>query len=464
MSVLIKNGRLVTAVDDYYADVFVQGEKIALIGADLTVEADTVIDAAGKLVIPGGIDPHTHLDMPFGGSFTADDFQSGTKAAAFGGTTTIIDFAIQTQGRSTLEGLDAWHSRAAGKATIDYGFHMIVTDMPVERLGEIDKLVEEGVTSYKMFMAYPGVLYADDATHYRTYRKAGEVGARISLHAENGIVIDEIIRREVARGHVTPTWHGKTRPCRLAAEAVFRAAAMAEVAEVPLYIVHLDCNDALVEVKRARERGVDILCETCPQYLFLDDSFYDRPNFEGAKWVMSPPLRHRSNNEPLWAGLTKGDISLVATDHAPFNFEGQKEMGRELFTKIPNGAPGIENRMSLIYHGGVVQGRFGLNRFVEVTSTAAAKIFGMFPKKGTIAIGSDADIVIFDPDVQRTISASDPATHHMRVDYSAYEGLEVQGWTETVLSRGRVIVQDGQMVQDGGGKYIKRARCGELLR
>jgi len=464
MSVLIKNGRIVTATDDTFADVFVEGEKITLIGKDLEIAADTVIDATGRLVVPGGIDVHTHFDMPFGGSFTADDFDTGTKAAAFGGTTTIIDFAIQTQGRSTLEGLDAWHAKAEGKATIDYGFHMIVTDMPKERLPEIDRLVDEGITSFKMFMAYPGVLYADDATHYRAYRRAGEAGARIQLHAENGIVIDEIIKEAVARGDVRPGWHPRTRPARLAGEAVYRASAIAEVAKVPLYIVHLDCVESLVEVKRARERGVDIQAETCPQYLYLDDSLYDLEGFEGAKYVMSPPLRPKAGLEVLWTALARGDLAVVATDHAPFNFAGQKEMGREVFTKIPNGAPGVENRMSLVYHGGVVQGRFDVNRFVQVTSTAPAKIFGMFPKKGTIAVGSDADIVIFNPDRVETISVDNPFTHHMNVDYSSYEGFEVQGWSEVVLSRGRVICDNGRLVTEGGGQFIRRARVNQLLR
>jgi dihydropyrimidinase len=464
MSVLIKNGRVVTATDDYFADVFVEGEKITLIGQDLKVAADTVIDATDRLVIPGGIDVHTHLDMPFGGSFTADDFDSGTKAAAFGGTTTLIDFAIQTQGKSTLEGLDAWHARAEGKATIDYGFHMIITDMPEARLPEIDRLVEEGITSFKMFMAYAGVLYTDDATHYRAYRRAGEVGARIQLHAENGIVIDAIIKEALARGDVRPGWHPRTRPARLAGEAVYRASAIAEVAKVPLYIVHLDCVESLVEVKRARERGVDIQAETCPQYLYLDDSLNDLEGFEGAKYVMSPPLRPKAGQEVLWKALARGDLALVATDHAPFNYKGQKELGLEVFTKIPNGAPGLENRVSLIYHGGVVEGRFDVNRFVQVTSTAPAKIFGMFPKKGTIAIGSDADIVVFNPDRKETISVDNPFTHHMNVDYTAYEGFDIQGWSEVVLSRGRVICDNGRLVTEGGGQFIKRAQVNQLRR
>ena len=464
MSVLIKNGRIVTATDDYFADVYVDGETISMIGKDLSVDADKVIDATGKLVIPGGIDPHTHLDMPFGGTTSADDFETGTLAAAHGGTTTIIDFAIQSKGESTIKGLDTWHAKAEGKATIDYGFHMIVTDMPDERMPEMTKLRDEGVTSYKLFMAYPGVLYVDDGTLYRAFRQAGLDGTRICMHAENGIVIDEIIKEAVRDGKVEPKYHALTRPTRMEAEGVYRSIAIAEVAEVPLYIVHLSSHDALEEVKRGRARGVDVVAETCPQYLLLDQSWYERENFEGAKWVMTPALREKWNQDSLWQGLQFRDLETIGTDHCPFCFKDQKELGRDSFTKIPNGAPGVENRMSVIYDAGVVKGRISLNRYVELTSTAAAKAFGLFPKKGTIAVGSDADIVIFDPNEKKTISVDDERTHHMNVDYSAYEGHEVQGWTETVLSRGRVVVENGSGQIKGGGKFIKRAGVGELLR
>ncbi len=466
MSILIKNGRVVTAVDDWFGDVFIEGEKIVQLGTDLeqTVHADTVIDAVGKLVIPGGIDAHTHLDMPFGGTTSADDFETGTLAAAWGGTTSIVDFAIQTKGESTLAGLDTWMEKAAGKATIDYGFHMIVTDMEVPRLSEMDRLADLGVTSYKLFMAYPGVLYVDDGTLYRAFRRAGDNGTRICMHAENGIVIDEIIREAVEDGKFEPRWHAHTRPTRMEAEGVHRSIAIAEVAGVPLYIVHLSCADALDEVKTGRARGVDVMAETCPQYLFLDETIYDRPNFEGAKWVMTPALREKWNQDVLWEGLRFGHLANVATDHCPFCFKGQKELGRESFTKIPNGAPGVENRVSLLYHGGVVEGRMSLNRWVELTSTAAAKTFGMFPKKGTIAVGSDADVVVFDPEKRQTISIDNPATHHMNTDYSAYEGFELQGWTETTISRGRIIIDKGSCTTQGGGEFIARARCGELLR
>ena len=463
-SILIKNGRVVTAVDDYFADVYIEGETVKQIGKDLAVEADEVIDATGKLVIPGGIDAHTHFDLPFGGTSSNDDFNTGTKAAAHGGTTTCVDFAVQSKGESTLKGLDTWHKKADGVATIDYAFHMIVTDMPDERLGEMDKLAEEGVTSYKLFMAYPGVLYVDDGTLYRAFRRAGENNTRICMHAENGIVIDEIVKAAVNDGKLDPRYHALTRPTRMEAEGVYRSIAIAEVAEVPLYIVHLSCADALEEVKRARVRGVDVIAETCPQYLVLDQSLYFKEGFEGAKWVMTPALREKWNQDVLWKGLEMGHLANVATDHCPFCMKGQKDLGLGDFRKIPNGAPGVENRMSLMYHFGVVEGRLSLNRFVELTSTAAAKTFGMFPKKGTIAVGSDADIVVFDPERKETVSIDNEFTHHMNVDYSAYEGFQLQGWSEIVLSRGRVICKNGELVTEGGGQYIKRARHGELLR
>lgn len=463
MSILIKNGRIITAADDYFADVFIEGEKVTLIGKELKLQADQVIDATGKYVIPGGIDPHTHLDMPFGGTTSSDDFETGTLAAAFGGTTTLVDFAIQTKGKSTLEGLDTWHAKAEGKASIDYAFHMIITDMPDERLPEMRKLADAGVTSYKLFMAYPGVLYVDDGTLYRTFRQAGENETRICMHAENGIVIDEIIKAAVKDGKLEPKWHALTRPTRMEAEGVHRAVAIAEVADVPLHIVHLSCADALEQVKLARMRGVDVQAETCPQYLFLDHGYYEKPGFEGAKWVMTPALREKWNQDVLWQGLRLGHLALVATDHCPFCFKEQKELGKDSFTKIPNGAPGVENRMALLYQG-VVQGHYDLNRFVEISSTAAARTFGMYPKKGTIAVGSDADIVLFDPEKRVTISHGNPDTHHMRVDYSTYEGFEVQGYPETVLSRGRVIVKNRKLETKGGGRFVKRAHTGELLR
>jgi dihydropyrimidinase len=341
---------------------------------------------------------------------------------------------------------------------------MIITDLPDERLPEMRKLADAGVTSYKLFMAYPGVLYVDDGTLYRAFRQAGENGTRICMHAENGIVIDEIIKAAVRDGKVEPKWHALTRPTRMEAEGVHRAVAIAEVAKVPLYIVHLSCSDALEEVKRGRARGLDVLAETCPQYLFLDQSYYEAEGFEGAKYVMTPALREKWNQDELWQGLRMRDLETIATDHCPFCMKDQKTLGSDSFAKIPNGAPGVENRMALIYNGGVVAGRFDLNRFVEVTSTAAAKAFGLFPRKGTIAVGSDADIVVFDPNRKVTLSVDNPMTHHMKVDYCTYEGFEVQGYPETVLSRGRIVIQKNQVKTQKGGRFIKRGLTGSLLR
>ena len=457
MSLLIKNGRVITAVDDYKGDIFVESEQVNLIGKNLDVKADRVIDAQGKYVIPGGIDPHTHLDMPFAGTVSADDFETGTRAAAHGGTTTLIDFAIQTKGRSTLEALETWHKKAEGKTAIDYGFHMIITDLEDDRVPEMRTLADEGITSYKLFMAYPGVLYADDATLFRAMRKAGEDGTVICMHAENGIVIDEIVKSALAEGKTGPKWHALTRPTRMEAEGVHRSIAIAEVADVPVYIVHLSSADALEQVVLARDRGAHVFAETCPQYLFLDHSYYEQEGFEGAKYVMTPPLREKWNQKELWRGLQMGDLMSISTDHCPFCFKEQKEMGINDFSKIPNGGPGVENRMSLVFNGGVVEGRISLNRFVELTSTASAKMFGLFPKKGTIAVGSDADIVIFNPDRKETISVNNSVTHHMNVDYNAYEGFEVTGVSETVISRGKIIVENCEYVgKKGDGQFLKR--------
>lgn len=457
MKTLIKNGRIITAVDDYHADILIDGETIETIGKNLTMEADKVIDAKGKLVIPGGIDAHTHMDMPFGGTTSADDFKTGTLAAAHGGTTTIIDFAIQTKGQSITEALDIWHKKADGKTAIDYSFHMIVTDLPKTRIPELRRLINnEGVTSFKLFMAYPGVLLVDDATIYRAMSLAGEEGALVCMHAENGVVINEIIERALEKGHTAPKFHALTRPTKAEAEGVNRAIALAEMAESPVYIVHLSSHEALKKVQEARDYGIPAFAETCPQYLFLDYSYYEKENFEGSKYVMTPPLRDKCNQKELWTGLRMNDLQVISTDHCPFCFKEQKELGRDDFTKIPNGGPGVENRMSLVFNGGVKEGRISLNRFVELTSTNAAKIFGLFPRKGTIAVGSDADIVIFDPEKKMTISAK---THHMRVDYSCYEGFEVTGVTETVLSRGKVVIEKGKYVgKEGDGSFIRRSK------
>jgi dihydropyrimidinase len=457
MRTLIRNGHIVTASDSYTADILVDGSIVAVIGNDLSGivgSPDRTIDATGKLVIPGGIDPHTHMDLPFGGTSASDDFETGTRAAAFGGTTTIVDFAVQYHGQSLNQALDVWFAKAEGKACIDYGFHMIVTDLPDQRLPELNALIKQGISSFKLFMAYPGVFLVDDGTIFKAMTTAGEAGGLICMHAENGVVIDVLVKRALAEGKTAPKYHALTRPTKAEAEGVHRAIAIAEMAHSPVYIVHLSCYDALKEVQAARDLGLPAFAETCPQYLFLDHSYYEQAGFEGAKYVMTPPLRDKSNQEELWKGLRGNDLQVISTDHCPFCFKEQKELGRDDFSKIPNGGPGVEHRMSLIYDGGVVQKRINLNRFVELTSTAAAKIFGMFPKKGTIAVGSDADIVVFDPNTEHTISAS---THHMRVDYSAYEGRKVRGVTETVMSRGNVIVEKGQFKgAAGNGKFLKR--------
>jgi len=453
---LIKGGRIVTAVDDYPGDVLIEGETIRAIFAAGTAPAldARVLDATGKLVIPGGIDAHTHLDMPFGGTTSADDFESGTIAAAHGGTTSIVDFAIQYKGQALREARDAWMKKAEGKAAIDYGFHMIITDLPDAVEKEMDVLVKEGVTSFKLFMAYRGVLMLDDGSIFRALLKTGENGGTICMHAENGDVIDVLVRRALAEGHTAPKWHALTRPPRAEAEATYRAICLAEMAGVPLYVVHLSAAEALEKIAEARDRGLPAHAETCPQYLFLSYENYEEPGFEGAKYVMSPPLRAKGNEEALWRGLATNDLQTVSTDHCPFCMKGQKELGQGDFSKIPNGAPGIETRMSLLYDGGVVRNRISVNRFVELTSTSPAKIFGLFPKKGTIAPGSDADLVVFDPNRKLTLSAK---TLHQRVDYTPYEGRVVQGAADTVISRGEVIVENGTFVgRAGRGSFLKR--------
>ena len=456
MKTLIKHGRIVTAVDDYRADIFIDGETVATIGKTLDMEADVVIDASGKLVFPGGIDPHTHMELPFGGTSSSDDFFTGTRAAAFGGTTTIIDFAVQTKGESMTAGVDTWHKKAEGKTAIDYGFHLITTEFEDGDEKEMYRLMDEGITSFKLFMAYPGVFLADDATIFRAMSAAGNRGGLICMHAENGIVINEIIKRFIKDGRTAPKYHALTRPTIAEAEGVHRAIAIAEMAESPVYIVHLSCTDALNKVREARDRGIMAFAETCPQYLFHSIEDYG-DGWDGAKYVMTPPLREKHNQDELWKGLKMDDLQVISTDHCPFCMKEQKELGINDFTKIPNGAPGVENRMSLIYNGGVVENRISLNRFVELTSTAAAKMFGLFPKKGTIAVGSDADIVIFDPQKEHTFGVKN---EHMNVDYSSYEGWKVKGKVETVLSRGRVIIENGEHTgKQGDGQFLKRGEC-----
>jgi dihydropyrimidinase len=459
MKTLIKNGRIVTAVDDYTADIFIDGETVTTIGRSLDIEADRVIDASGKLVIPGGIDPHTHMELPFGGTQSSDDFFTGTRAAAFGGTTTIIDFAVQNKGETLTQGVDNWHAKADGKCAIDYGFHLITTEFEDGDEAEMYRVMDSGVTSFKLFMAYPGVFLADDATIFRAMSAAGARGGLICMHAENGIVINEIIKRFLADGRTAPKYHALTRPTIAEAEGVHRAIAIAEMAESPVYIVHLSCTDALNQVRQARDRGIPAFAETCPQYLFHSIEDYG-DGWDGAKYVMTPPLREKHNQADLWKGLKMDDLQVISTDHCPFCMKEQKELGKESFDKIPNGAPGVENRMSLIYNGGVVENRISLNRFVELTSTAAAKMFGLFPKKGTIAVGSDADIVIFDPEKEHTFGVD---AEHMNVDYSSYEGWKVKGKVETVLSRGRLIIENGEHTgKAGDGQFLKRGECIEI--
>jgi dihydropyrimidinase len=457
MRTLIKNGTVATAADLYKADVLIEGEKVTLIGSDLSKLGpfDRTVDASGKYVIPGGIDPHTHLDMPFGGTQSADDFETGTRAAAFGGTTCVVDFAIQPQKGSLRQGLDDWHKKAEGKACTDYAFHMIVREVHKDSLAEMDRLVKnEGVSSFKLFTAYPGVFMVDDAGIFRAMQKTGENGGLICMHAENGPVIDVLIEQALAKGQTAPKYHALTRPARLEAEASNRVIALAEVANVPVYIVHLSAEEALLEVREARDRGVKAFAETCSQYLFLSYDNYEEPGFEGAKYVMSPPLRPKGNEDALWHGLRQDDLALVSTDHCPFCMKEQKELGKDSFAKIPNGAPGIEQRMGLLWDGGVRPGRIDINRYVQITSTAAAKIFGLYPKKGTLAPGSDADVVIFDPDKEVRWSAK---THHMRVDYNPYEGRVTRGAPSHVFSRGTLIVENDQWLGKAGhGKFVKR--------
>jgi dihydropyrimidinase len=457
MRTLISNGTIVTADGSYSADVLIDGETIVQIGADLGgngTAADETIDASGNYVIPGGIDVHTHMELPFGGTFAKDTFETGTRAAAHGGTTTIVDFAVQSRGKSLREGLDAWHAKAEGNAVADYGFHMIMSDVNDDTLTEMDQLVAEGVPDFKLFTAYPGVFFSDDGAIFRAMQQTKKNGGLIMMHAENGLAIDVIAADTFNAGTTDPIGHGLARHPVLEGEATNRVIRLAQAAGVPVYIVHLSAKEALEEVKRARDEGLPAFAETCPQYLFL--SLDDLGNgFNGAKFVCSPPLRPADHQPDLWTGLVKDDLQLVSTDHCPFDFEGQKELGRGDFRKVPNGLPGVEDRMDLLHDGGVVGGKISRERWVEITSTAPAKLFGMYPRKGAVAVGSDADLVVYDPNAKHTISAK---THHMDVDYSCYEGRSVQGRSDIVLSRGSVIVRNGEFTgRKGAGKFIKRS-------
>ena len=458
-SVLIQNGTIVNADSSVRADLLIDGATIKEIRAGIPASAaQTVVDARGLLLLPGGIDAHTHLDMPFGGSKSADDFETGTRAAAIGGTTTIVDFAIQARGTKMRTALDTWWKKAEGKACIDYGLHMIVTDLPDAGLEDMDDMVGEGVASFKLFMAYPNVLMVDDATIFKALRQTAKNGALICMHAENGSVIDVIVQQALAEGKTAPIYHSLTRPTVAEAEAVHRAIAMAEIAGVPVYIVHLSSEDALNQVREARDRGLPAFAETCPQYLLLSLEDVADIGWEGAKYVFTPPLRERRNQPKLWEGLRADHLQVVSTDHCPFCFEDQKALGKDDFTKIPNGGPGIENRLQLLHHHGVGKGNFSINRFVELVSSAPARIFGMYPRKGVLAEGSDADLVLWDATLDYTISA---ATHHMRVDYSMFEGFRVRGNARDVYSRGELIVSKGEFVGKAGrGNYLRREARG----
>jgi dihydropyrimidinase len=463
MSVLIKGGRILTAADDYVGDVYVEGERISLIGESLDIAADKVIDAAGKYVLPGCVDPHTHLDMPFGGTVTIDDVESGQMSAAFGGTTCHVDFIIQPQGHTFAAAVDEWKSKAEGKQVIDMGYHMAVTDLKEGgTLDELASLPDEGITSYKLFMAYKGALMVDDETLFRTMQVAAETGALVMVHAENGDAIDVLVKEALAAGHTEPHYHALTRPPETEGEATNRAIQLSRVAGSPLYVVHVSCRESVEPIARAREAGWNIHGETCTQYFFIDYSYLERPNFEGAKWVYTPPPRAKENQDVLWNAVRTDVLSAISTDHCAFLWDGQKTMGKDDFSKIPNGGPGLENRLQMIHEFGVRAGRISLNRMVELLCTNPAKLFGLYPRKGTIAVGSDADLVVFDPDRKFTISAQ---THHSKSDYNLFEGTEVTGTPEVVLLRGQVLIENDELqVEPGYGQFVKRAKFGKELK
>jgi dihydropyrimidinase len=463
MSILIKGGRVITAADDYVADVYVEDERISLIGESLDQPADKVIDASGRYVLPGGVDPHTHLDMPFGGTVTIDDVESGQTSAAFGGTTTHVDFIIQPQGSSFGDALEEWRGKASGKQVIDMGYHMAVTDLKEGgTLEELATLPEQGITSYKLFMAYKGALMVDDETLFKTMQVAAETGALVMVHAENGDAIDVLVKEALAAGHTEPKYHALTRPPETEGEATNRAIQLARVAGSPLYVVHVSCAESVEPIQLAREKGWDVWGETCTQYLFIDYTFLERPDFEGAKYVYTPPPRDKANQDVLWNAVRTDKLSAISTDHCAFLWDGQKTIGKDDFSKIPNGGPGLENRLPMIHEFGVRSGRISLNRMVELLSTNPAKLFGLYPRKGTIAVGSDADIVVFDPERKHTISAS---THHSKSDYNLFEGTEVTGTPEVVLLRGQVLVENEELVASPGvGQFVARAKFGKELR
>jgi dihydropyrimidinase len=463
MSILIKGGRVITAADDYVADVYVEDERISLIGESLDQAADKVIDASGKYVLPGGVDPHTHLDMPFGGTVTIDDVESGQTSAAFGGTTTHVDFIIQPQGSSFADALEEWRGKANGKQMIDMGYHMAVTDLKEGgTLEELASLPDQGITSYKLFMAYKDALMVDDETLFKTMQVAADTGALVMVHAENGDAIDVLVKEALAAGHTEPKYHALTRPPETEGEATNRAIQLARVAGSPLYVVHVSCAESVEPIQLAREKGWDVWGETCTQYFFIDYTFLERPNFEGGKYVYTPPPRDQANQNVLWNAVRTDTLSAISTDHCAFLWDGQKTIGKDDFSKIPNGGPGLENRLQMIHEFGVRGARISLNRMVELLSTNPAKLFGLYPRKGTVAVGSDADIVVFDPEKRVTISAS---THHSKSDYNLFEGTEVTGVPEVVLLRGNILVENDELVASPGvGQFIARAKFGKELR
>ena len=460
MSILIKGGRLVTAASDFIADLYIEGEHISAIGKNLNVEADQIIDASGKLVMPGGIDPHVHLDMPFMGTFSSDNYETGTGAALHGGTTMVIDFVLQTQGDTLHNALGEWQRRSEGNALADYSYHMAVTDFNPSTAKEVVQMIEEeGITSFKTFMAYKGALMIDDGQMVGLMKEVRKNGGLVTVHATNGDMIDALIAKHRSEGKLSPLYHYLSQPEITEAEASARFSDMTYYSDCPGYIVHMTCEGALNAVRLATRRNQRVFVETCIQYLLLDASLYEK-DFDGAKWVMSPPLRQKKDQEALWAGINQGLVQVVGTDHCPFKWE-QKLMGKDDFSKIPNGHPAIEHRMELLFSEGVNKGKISLNKYVEVTSTNAAKIFGMYPRKGTLGIGGDADVIVIDPDKEHTLSVE---THHMNVDYSGYEGWKVKGKVDQVILRGRVAVDSGELkVEKGYGQFVKRGRVSKMI-
>jgi dihydropyrimidinase len=455
MDTIIKGGTVVTASDQYIADVGIEGEQIAQIGRDLAANGARMIDASGMYVVPGAIDAHTHLDMPFGGTTTSDDFETGHIAAACGGTTTHVDYCLQSVGGTLRDALATWHEKAASRAGIDYGFHLAITDLNPGVMAELPAMVAAGITSFKCFMAYKGVFQIDDATLFEVLEQARELGALVNVHAENGDVVDVLTKRLVGEGMLEPRYHAASRPPEVEAEATHRAVALAQLARAPLNVVHMTCEASIRHVVEARARGwFDIHGETCPQYLLLNIDNYDEPDFQGARYVMSPPLRNKSENAYIWRQLAAGNLETLMTDHCSFRMRDQKTLGKDNFAKIPNGMPGIETRLPIVFSEGVGKGRISLRTMVATMSTNPARMYGMYPKKGCIAVGSDADIVVIDPKARVTLAAS---SLHQHTDYCPYEGLEVTGYPIVTMSRGEVIYQDGEYFgTKGRGKFIKR--------